>query len=153
MNEFALPILLPAYPEIWLLAMASIVLVADLYLPADRRQGAVYWLSLVTLAGCAFLTIVAAQATGGRVAHTFGDMFVADLMAHTLKLVSYVAVAACFVYSRRYLADRDMLRGEYFVLALFALLGMMVMISASHLLALYLGLGSVGLVGAWGDAY
>ena len=67
-------------------------------------------------------------------------MFVADLMAHTLKLVSYVAVAACFVYSRRYLADRDMLRGEYFVLALFAMLGMMVMISASHLLALYLGL-------------
>ena len=33
MNEFALPILLPAYPEIWLLAMASVVLVADLYLP------------------------------------------------------------------------------------------------------------------------
>jgi NADH-quinone oxidoreductase subunit N len=140
MNEFALPILLPAYPEIWLLAMASVVLVADLYLPEHSRRGAVYWLSLVTLVGCAVLTIVAAQATGGRVAHTFGDMFVADLMAHTLKLVSYVAVAACFVYSRRYLADRDMLRGEYFVLALFALLGMMVMISASHLLALYLGL-------------
>ena len=86
------------------------------------------------------LTIVAAQATGGRVAHTFEDMFVADLMAHMLKLVSYVAVAACFVYSRRYLADRDLLRGEYFVLVLFALLGMMVMISASHLLTLYLGL-------------
>ena len=67
-------------------------------------------------------------------------MFVADLMAHTLKMLSYVAVAACFVYSRRYLADRDMLRGEYFVLALFALLGMMVMISAGHLLVLYLGL-------------
>ena len=140
MNELGLPLLLPAYPEIWLLAMASIILVVDLFLPEDGRRGVVYWLSLATIAGCALLTVAAAQATGGRPAYTFGDMFVADLMAHTLKLLSYVAVAACFVYSRRYLADRGMLRGEYFVLALFALLGMMVMISASHLLALYLGL-------------
>jgi NADH-quinone oxidoreductase subunit N len=140
MNEFTLPLLLPAYPEIWLLAMASIILVVDLFLPEHSRRSVVYWLSLATLAGCALLTIVAAQATGGQPAYTFGDMFVADLMAHTLKLLSYLAVAACFVYSRRYLADRDMLRGEYFVLALFALLGMMVMISASHFLVLYLGL-------------
>jgi NADH-quinone oxidoreductase subunit N len=140
MTEFALPILLPAYPEIWLLLMASVILVVDLFLPEDSRRSVVYWLSLATLAGCAVLTVLAVQATDGQVAHTFGDMFVADLMAHTLKFLSYVAVAACFVYSRRYLADRDMLRGEYFVLALFALLGMMVMISASHLLVLYLGL-------------
>jgi len=140
MNDFGLPLLLPAYPEIWLLTMASIILVVDLFLPENGRRNVVYWLSLATLAGCALLTIVAVQATGGRPALTFGDMFVADLMAHTLKLLSYLAVAACFVYSRRYLADRDMLRGEYFVLALFALLGMMVMISAGHLLVLYLGL-------------
>jgi len=140
MIEFGLPILLPAYPEIWLLAMASGILVVDLFLTEASRQSVVYWLSLVTLAGCALPTVIAVQATGGQPAYTFGDMFVADLMAHTLKLLSYLAVAGCLVYSRRYLADRDMLRGEYFVLALFALLGMMVMISASHLLVLYLGL-------------
>ncbi len=140
MNELGLPLLLPAYPEIWLLAMASIILVVDLFLPEDGRRGVVYWLSLATLAGCALLTVAVVQATGGRPAYTFGGMFVADLMAHVLKLLSYVAVAACFVYSRRYLADRGMLRGEFFVLALFALLGMMVMISANHLLSLYLGL-------------
>ena len=67
-------------------------------------------------------------------------MFVADLMAHTLKFLTFVAVAACLVYSRRYLADRDLFRGESFVLTLFATLGMMVMISANHLLTLYLGL-------------
>jgi len=140
MNGFSLPILLPAYPEIWLLVMAAAILLVDLFLPEAGRRAAVYWLSLATLAGCAVLTVLAVQATGGQVAHTFGDMFVADLMAHTLKFLSYVAVAACLVYSRRYLADRGMLRGEYFVLALYALLGMMVMISASHLLVLYLGL-------------
>jgi len=140
MSEYVLPPLLVAYPEIWLLAMACVVLVVDLYLPEALRRTVVYWLSLGTVGGCAVLTVIAVQATGGQPAHTFNDMFVADLMSHTLKFLSYVAVAACFVYSRRYLADRDMLRGEYFVLALFALLGMRVMISASHLLTLYLGL-------------
>jgi NADH-quinone oxidoreductase subunit N len=61
-------------------------------------------------------------------------------MAHVLKLVIYVAVAGCFVYSRQYLAERGLLRAEYFVLALFAMLGMMVMVSANSLLVLYLGL-------------
>ena len=44
------------------------------------------------------------------------------------------------VYSRAYIAARGMFRGEFFALALFATLGMMVMISANHLLTLYLGL-------------
>jgi NADH-quinone oxidoreductase subunit N len=57
-----------------------------------------------------------------------------------LKLVLYVAVAGCFVYSRQYLAERGLARAEYFVLALFAMLGMMVMVSANSLLVLYLGL-------------
>ncbi len=135
-----LPLLLPAYPEIWLAAMASVILLVDLFAPERWRNAATYGLALATLAGCAFLTIGVAQATGGRSAYTFGDMFVADLMADLLKLLTYVAVALCFVYSRRYLAERGMLRGEYFVLALFATLGMMVMISANHLLVLYLGL-------------
>jgi NADH-quinone oxidoreductase subunit N len=134
------PLLLPAYPEIWLAVMTSAILVVDLFVPERRRNATSYVLSLVTLAGCAFLTIGVAQATGGRSAYTFGDMFVADLMAEVLKLLTYVAVALCIVYSRRYLAERGMLRGEYFVLTLFAMLGMMVMISANHLLVLYLGL-------------
>jgi NADH-quinone oxidoreductase subunit N len=134
-----IPLMLPAYPEIWLAAMASLILVVDLYLPAARRS-VVYTLSQLTLAGCAVLTVVAYQVTGGRVAHTFGEMFVADPMASVLKIVTYLAVSMCFVYSRQYLAERGMLRGEYFVLALFATLGMMVMISANSLLVLYLGL-------------
>src|SRR5688572_32474718 len=44
------------------------------------------------------------------------------------------------VYSRAYISARGLFRGEYFVLVLFATLGMMVMISANHLLTLYLGL-------------
>ena len=53
---------------------------------------------------------------------------------------AYLAVSAALVYSRQYLLDRGLLRGEFFTLLLFALLGMMVMISANSFLTVYLGL-------------
>src|SRR3970282_1591408 len=68
------------------------------------------------------------------------DMFVDDLMADVLKLLVYLGVMVMLVYSRPYIAARGMFRGEFFVLVLFATLVMMVMISANHLLTLYLGL-------------
>ncbi len=139
MSASDLPILLPAYGEILLLVLASAILLVDLFLP-ERLRGLTHWLSLATLAACFVLTVQVVRATGGQAAYTFGGMFVADLMANVLKLVVYAAVAAVLVYSRRYLAERGMLRGEFFVLALFATLGMAVMISANHMLALYLGL-------------
>ena len=73
-------------------------------------------------------------------------MFVDDLMADVLKLLIYVSVMAMLVYSRAYMPSRGMFRGEFFVLVLFATLGMMVMISANHLLTLYLGLELLTLV-------
>ncbi len=61
-------------------------------------------------------------------------------MADILKMMVYVTVSVVLVYSRTYIAARGMFSGEFFSLALFATLGMMVMISASHFLTLYLGL-------------
>src|SRR5215467_7242021 len=137
-----LPIMFPAYPEIFLLAAGCMVLVIDLFLDESRRWVS-YALSLAALAGCAFLTVAVTYASvlvGGRPLFTFHDMFVSDMMASALKMVTYLAVALGLVYSRSYLADRGLFRGEFFVLALFATLGMMVMISSSHFLTLYLGL-------------
>jgi len=134
-----LPILLPAYAEVLLLVMGAALLLVDLFLP-ERLRSLTYWLSLATLAACFVVTVEVVRATGGQAAYTFGGMFVADLMANVLKLLTYAAVAVALVYSRRYLAQRGMLRGEFFVLALFATLGMAVMISANHMLVLYLGL-------------
>jgi len=71
---------------------------------------------------------------------TFSRMFVADSLADLLKLGTYVITFFVFAYSRDYLRDRGMFRGEYFVLGLFGVVGMMVMASASHFLPLYLGL-------------
>ena len=73
-------------------------------------------------------------------AHTFGNTFVADALADVLKFLSCVTVALTLAYSRSYLTERGLFRGETFALMMFALLGMMVMISANHFLLLYLGL-------------
>src|SRR5450830_400545 len=137
--NFTMPNLLPAYPEIFLLIMVSVVLVVDLFLP-QRLRYVTYALSQLTLAGCALLTLNVAYLTGGQAVYTFSNMFVADLMAHALKLGAYIAVSTALVYSRAYLADRGLWKGEFFALVLFALMGMMVMISANHFLTLYLGL-------------
>jgi NADH-quinone oxidoreductase subunit N len=137
--NFTMPNLLPAYPEIFLLVMVSAILVVDLFLP-QRLRFVTYALTQLTLLGCAVLTLDVAVLTQGMVTYTFNNMFVADLMGHALKLGAYIALFTTLVYSRAYLADRGMWKGEFFALVLFALMGIMVMISANHFLTLYLGL-------------
>jgi len=133
--QYIMP-LLPACPELFLLVMACVILVADLYVSDDNRV-VTYVLTQVALAGTFAITYATAAV---EPAYTFSDMFVDDLMSDVLKLLTYLGVMAMLVYSRAYLAARGLFRGEFFVLVLFATLGMMVMISASHLLTLYLGL-------------
>jgi NADH-quinone oxidoreductase subunit N len=135
----SLPIMLPAYAEILLLALSCAVLLADLFLPEERRW-ITYAMTLGTLLACAAATAWIAVATGGQPAYTFNDMYVNDMMASVLKMFTYVGVALMLVYSRGYMAARGLLSGEFFALVLFATLGMLVMISANHFLTLYLGL-------------
>ncbi|MGZ8210279.1 MAG: NADH-quinone oxidoreductase subunit NuoN [Burkholderiales bacterium] len=133
--EFILP-LWPAFPELFLLLAVCVILVADLYVAQENRI-VTYGLTQAALLGCMFLTW--AWATPSKV-YTFSNMFVDDLMSDVLKLIVLAAVMIVLAYSRPYVAARGMFRGEFFALALFATLGMMVMISANHLLVLYLGL-------------
>ena len=126
----------PLLPEIFVLAMVSIILVIDAAVDDSKRYVA-YVLSLLTLAGSAFLTLRDFSATPLT---TMGGLFVDDPLSDVLKLFLYLTVAVVLVYSRDYLRQRGLYKGEFFVLALFALLGMMVMVSASHFLTLYLGL-------------
>jgi NADH-quinone oxidoreductase subunit N len=71
---------------------------------------------------------------------TFGGSFVLDQLAVTLKVAICLISALVFIYSRDYLADHDIYKGEYYVLGLFAVLGMMIMTSAHSFLLVYLGL-------------
>ena len=131
---FSTPDLAPALPEIFVLAMACAILLIDV-ISKDSKLS--YALTLITLLGAAVITAFTAT---GTTHYTFSGQFVDDAMGDVLKLMGYFATLAVVVYSRAFLADRGMLRGEFFVLALFALLGMMVMISANNFLVLYVGL-------------
>jgi NADH-quinone oxidoreductase subunit N len=136
MNMDLMNYLMPAGAEIFLLAMTCVTLIAD---TLTRNSGRLitYMLVQFTLMCCALITVGTHQ---NGVAHAFHNMFVDDLMSDVLKLLTYLAVSMMLVYSRQYLTVRDLFSGEFMVLTLFATLGMMVMISASHFLALYLGL-------------
>lgn len=138
MNELNLT---PLYPEIFLLIATSAILLIDLFL-AEGKRHITYVLTLATLAGCTVLSIV--DFNSGATTYSMHNMFVSDPMSNLLKIFSYVAVALTLIYSRQYVGERGMLSGslggEFYVLALFSLLGQMVMISGNNFLIIYLGL-------------
>src|SRR5437016_10155195 len=117
-------------PEVVLLVMACITALLDLGV-SSRLRHVTYWLTMATLAAVALLT--GSLAAGDQTFYAFGNMVVSDVMGNWLKCFSSLAMMVCLVYGRPYAADRDMLRGgEMFTLAMFALLGMFVMISGSN---------------------
>ena len=134
--KFVTPDMLPAMPEIFVFSMACAILVIDLFL-SERMRAVSYWLTQATLVGAAVLTLKLAAAAP---VFTLSGMFVADSLADLLKLGTYAITFFVFAYSRDYLRDRGMYRGEYFVLGLLGVVGVMTMASASHFLTLYLGL-------------
>jgi NADH-quinone oxidoreductase subunit N len=136
MINFEMPNFMPAMPEIFVLGMACFILILDLFL-SERSRVVTYLLTQATLVG-AFLLSLSLYSSASEL--TFSDSFVLDPMASVLKLVVYFAAFMVFLYSRRYLRERGMFRGEFFVLGLFGVLGMMVMISAHSLLTIYMGL-------------
>ena len=135
------PNLVPVYAEIFLLIAASTILLIDMFL-SEAKRSLTYYLSLATLAVCAYLSWV--DYSAGTTVYTFNNMFVSDPMANLLKLFTYLAVGMTLIYSRQYVGERGMvsgnLGGEFYVLALFAMLGQMIMISANNMLIIYLGL-------------
>src|SRR3984893_380520 len=128
--------LIYACPEIFLGVAACAILMLDLLLnDAQRRWTGV--LAVISLGITAILVCVQPVAT--KIV-ALGGLFELDRMAQVLKIVTLLTVAVVFVYSTDYLQRRSILKGEYYVLGLFATLGGMVLISAGSLITLYLGL-------------
>jgi len=136
---FTAPDFVPALPEIFLLCAACVIMLVDLWVKSERRT-LTYALAQFTLLGCAALTLHVMGETGGAVTYTFNGLFVADMMSHVLKLAAYLSLSVVLVYSRQYMFDRGLMKGEYLTLLLFSLLGMMVLMSANSFLTVYLGL-------------
>ena len=130
-----------AAPEMTLLGLICVVLIADLFIDDDRRV-ITFWLSIVSLA----ITAVVLQATAPEASFVlFDGAYVSDPFSQILKLGAVLFVGVSFVYARDYLQANDLHKGEYYLLGLFGLLGMMIMMSANSLLTLYLGLEMLSL--------
>ena len=127
---------MPAAAEIFVALAACVLLLVEATLGA-RSRNAAFLLAIAALAGAAWVTSEVAVA--GRMVVLHGH-FIADPMGTVLKLFAYGAAAVTLLYSRDYLERRDLLKGEYLVLALFAVLGIQVIVSAGSLLTLYLGI-------------
>jgi NADH-quinone oxidoreductase subunit N len=134
--EFVIPEFMPAAPEMFVLGVACLILVLDVYLP-ERYRPFTYHLSQATLIGAAVMCIALYPSVPEV---TFHGTFVSDAMSAVLKIFILLVSYFAFFYMRTYLLERNLLKGEYFVLGLFAVLGMMVLVSAHSLLTVYLGL-------------
>ena len=136
LNELTL-----ASGEITLLALLCLVLVIDLFVSQEKRI-ITYWLTMATLAATAFMVAFNSPESGSLI---FSGSYVSDELSVLLKLVSIVSTAVVILYSRDYLIDNDLFKGEFFILILFGLLGIMIMISANFMLVMYLGLETLAL--------
>lgn len=123
-------------PEIALLTAASIILMVSVF-SGRRNEIFTYVLSLMTLVGVTLLILKGIKQPN---ASYFDGMYVLDDLARHIKLLVCITVAVIFVYTRPYLLQRNFSRPEFYILGLFATLGMMVMASAQNFITIYLGL-------------
>lgn len=130
-------------PEMFLLAAAFTILMADLWIPQQQRS-VTHWLSVLSLAVAGVLVW---RSTGDdSLARTaFNGMYIRDEVAALCKLFILGSSALAFVYARPHLKPRGLFQGEYYTLSLFAVIGMMLLVSAGNLLSAYLGLEMLAL--------
>jgi NADH-quinone oxidoreductase subunit N len=136
-HTLTLASIMPALPEIYFTVAICLVLLVDVFAGASARR-ITPTLTLLVIAIGAALTLSYAQVQG--TVEIFSGMYLADPLATVLKLFTMLFVAVALLYSRHYLEARGILKGEYYVLALTAMLGIFVIISAGSLLTLYMGI-------------
>ncbi|WP_341645380.1 NADH-quinone oxidoreductase subunit NuoN [Thauera sp. SDU_THAU2] len=139
--NFVVPDFYPAAAEIFVAVMALVIMLASTFARSIARSLA-YYATQATLIAAAFITIYTMQ---GEPVYTFSNLFISDLMGSFLKLMIYFSTAIALLYGRGYLADRKIDKPEYYLLALLMTLGMMVMVSANHMLPMYIGLEMMSL--------
>ena len=132
---------LVAAPEMTLLGLLCVVLLTDLFIDDENRMRT-FWITMLALA--VTLAVLVWTAPAARTV-IFSGSYVSDPLSQILKISAVIFVAVSFLYSRDYLRANDLHKGEFYLLGLFGLLGMMIMMSANSLLTMYLGLETLAL--------
>jgi NADH-quinone oxidoreductase subunit N len=124
-----------AAPEIFLALAAMILLMLGVF-RGNRSTRMLCWLAVASFAVALLLVL---QAPAER-SVSFAGMYVADSFTAFIKAMVLIASAAGMIMSMGYIRDEGMARFEYPVLFVLATLGMMMMVSANDLMALYMGI-------------
>jgi NADH-quinone oxidoreductase subunit N len=136
MNEvFEFSALLPVLPEIVLAAGAMVLLMIGAF-TGEHSARAINWLAIFLLVAVGAIILWLPE---GKLV-TFGGSFVVDEFARFLKLLALIGSAAAILLSLDYFAVRAQEKYEYAILILLSTTGMLMLISAADLIALYLGL-------------
>jgi len=122
--------------EITLALSILFISVVDMFF-GERFKNFAFRASLIAIVLVFIWLVLFGDANPG---FAFNSMFVSDHLAVILKLAMCLMSFLAMYYSRDYLKSRDLFKSEYYLLVLYATLGMMVMISGHNLLSLYLGL-------------
>lgn len=136
--NFLMPQFSIALPEIFLLCMACFILLVDVFLH-ERHRIVTYLLIQLTLIIVFILTLPQFKNYAQPLV-TFSGNYVIDELAVLTKLFVYVFSFFSFAYARDYIKNRNIPQSEYYLLGLFAVLGMSIMASAYSFLTIYLGL-------------
>ncbi|MFD1913466.1 NADH-quinone oxidoreductase subunit NuoN [Halodurantibacterium flavum] len=123
-------------PELLLALYAMGALMFGVYAGKDRTAGLLIWVT----AGVMVALAVWLGVTGAGNRTAFGGMFINDAFARFSKVLILLSAAAVLVMGQDWMQRRDILRFEYPVLVTLAVVGMMLMVSAGDLIALYMGL-------------
>jgi NADH-quinone oxidoreductase subunit N len=138
MTIYAVPNFLPVLPEIFLAAAALALLILGVF-QGDRAAREVSWLSVVVLAIDLALVLVPSLAHGPERQVSLYGMFVTDGFGTFMKVLVLIGSALSIIVSLSYNEREGIARFEFPVLILLGTAGMLMMISANDLLALYVG--------------
>ncbi len=125
-------------PEMFLLASVFVILMADLFIPQQQRS-VTHWLSIGVLVATSVL-VWRAGGDASLARSAFVGMYIRDEVSVICKLFILLSTVLVFVYARPTLKARGLFQGEFYSLILFAVFGMMLLVSAGNLLSAYLGL-------------
>ncbi len=132
----SIPNLTPVAAELSLLIFINVILLVDVYF-GTRWRNLTYQLTQIAIVATALLSI---SLTPASAIISFHGHYISDPLSGALKVAILLICYYAFFYLRTYLRERDELQGEYFIIGLFAVLGMLVLVSAHSLLTIYLGL-------------
>ncbi len=123
-------------PEVVLVIYAMAALIGAVYTGKDELTGTLTWATVAVFVGIA--AWIGLSAPGDVMA--FGGMFNDDAFARFAKVTVLLGAAAVLAMSQDYMARRGLGRFEFPILIAFAVVGMMIMVSAGDLMSLYMGL-------------